>query len=360
MDRITILRFSGFVVAIFIVSFSIFSYQRKYDISRTFFISITNYSVKASDQNSEVQVYEKTQKLIVLLWTWPWGVKFDLEVCASEFGIHNCQLTADHNMYGRADAVVFHYPSIPKNPDNLPKERPGNQYWVWYSLEPPEHCQGLEMFNNIFNLTLSYRRDSDIFVPYGYLRFVADPQNYSIPYKTKLVAWVVSNWDQTSPRVKYYERIKDYIDIDIYGRHHKTLSTGDFHSTVSQYKFYLAFENSLHMDYITEKLYGNAFSSGAVPVVMGPSRQNYEQYVPADSFIHVNDFKTPEELAKYLKHLDKNEEKYRSYFTWKRHFIVCQDNFYAKVHCAVCKAITGRTRGYRSVPSVQKWFWSEH
>ena len=35
-------------------------------------------------------------------------------------------------------------------------------------------------------------------------------------------------------------------------------------------KFYLAFENSYHCkDYITEKVYKNAFFSGSVPIVWG-------------------------------------------------------------------------------------------
>ena len=39
---------------------------------------------------------------------------------------------------------------------------------------------------------------------------------------------------------------------------------------ISHHKFYLAFENSIHCnDYISEKFWRNALSSGAVPVVYG-------------------------------------------------------------------------------------------
>ncbi|XP_043936680.1 3-galactosyl-N-acetylglucosaminide 4-alpha-L-fucosyltransferase FUT3-like [Protopterus annectens] len=360
MDKVTVFKFSGFVMFVFILAFCIFSYQRSYHGDGTFSRFITYPITTAADRNSEIKVSEVNQKLTVLLWTWPWGIPFNLELCASEFGIYNCHLTVDRNVYSSADAVVFHYADIQGNPSGLPKQRPGNQYWVWYNMEPPDHCGGLEKFDNTFNLTLSYRRDSDIFVPYGYLQFIAEEQNYTIPKKTKLIAWAISNWNPASSRVKYYEIIKNYISIDVYGRNHKTLSKEDFYSTVSQYKFYFAFENSVHTDYITEKLYDNAFNTGAVPVVMGPSRQNYEQYVPANSFIHVDDFKTPEELANYLKHLDQNEEKYRSYFVWKRHFKVRLDNFSGKCYCAVCREITGKRRGYRSVVSVHKWFWNDY
>ena len=38
---------------------------------------------------------------------------------------------------------------------------------------------------------------------------------------------------------------------------------------------------------------------------------------PPNSYIHVEDFDTPHELAKYLDYLDKNETAYAEYHQWR-------------------------------------------
>lgn len=53
------------------------------------------------------------------------------------------------------------------------------------------------------------------------------------------------------------------------------------------YKFYLAFENSICHDYITEKFY-NALQYRTVPIVYGGA--NYQALAPKGSFINVKDF----------------------------------------------------------------------
>lgn len=67
------------------------------------------------------------------------------------------------------------------------------------------------------------------------------------------------------------------------------------------YRIYLAFENSNCDEYITEKLWYNAYFKYAIPVVMGGSRRNYEELCPPESFIHVDDFDSPQSLADYLR-----------------------------------------------------------
>lgn len=88
-----------------------------------------------------------------------------------------------------------------------------------------------------------------------------------------------------------------------------------FQSLLSKYKFFLAFENSYHCkDYITEKLYRNALYVGAVPVVWGSFKADYEKVAPKNSFIHLEDFATLTELVEYLKYLDGNDTAYLEYF----------------------------------------------
>jgi glycoprotein 3-alpha-L-fucosyltransferase len=50
---------------------------------------------------------------------------------------------------------------------------------------------------------------------------------------------------------------------------------------------------------------------------MGAPRSDYEQLAPPESFIHVDDFSTPQELADFLLQLIADKERYNSYFRWK-------------------------------------------
>lgn len=83
------------------------------------------------------------------------------------------------------------------------------------------------------------------------------------------------------------------------------------------YKFYLAFENANCRHYITEKLFENALGRNILPIVMGAPREDYEKFAPQRSYIHVEDFKSPKDLADYLHILDKNINLYNAYFKWK-------------------------------------------
>ena len=85
---------------------------------------------------------------------------------------------------------------------------------------------------------------------------------------------------------------------------------------VFRYKFFFSLENSMCKDYISEKFWHKAISNHVVPVVMGPSREDYELVAPPNSFIHVDDFSSIEDLANYLIKLNNNDELYKEYITW--------------------------------------------
>jgi hypothetical protein len=70
------------------------------------------------------------------------------------------------------------------------------------------------------------------------------------------------------------------------------------------YKFVLAFENSLCTDYVSEKLY-TALENGVVPVVYGEA--DYRAYAPSYSYVNARDFGSPKELAEYLWLLHQND-----------------------------------------------------
>lgn len=298
--------------------------------------------------------------LVVLLWTWPFHHPVPLSRCSDLLpGTADCQLTANRSLYPWADAVLVHHREISHNPkQQLPASpRPPGQRWVWYSMESPSHCAQLKALDRYFNLTMSYRKDSDIFTPYGWLEPRPDqPASaaVNVSAKTKLVAWVVSNWREDSVRVRYYRTLKAHVQVDVYGRSHTPLREEAMTQQLSQYKFYLAFENSLHRDYITEKLWRNALDAWAVPVVLGPSRSNYEQFLPPDAFIHVDDFQSAKELAQHLQALDRDQARYLSYFRWRETLRPRLVNW-ALMFCKACRRLQ-EDSSYQTVPSIAAWF----
>ena len=130
--------------------------------------------------------------------------------------------------------------------------------------------------------------------------------------------WLVSHCETGIKREVYVKKLQEYINVDIFGR----CGTGEcsrkgndcFQNLSMNYKFYLAFENSICDEYATEKFF-RSFLYPVIPVVMGGA--NYKLIAPPHSFIDVNDFPTVKHLAEYLMRLDQNRREYNSYFKWK-------------------------------------------
>ena len=59
------------------------------------------------------------------------------------------------------------------------------------------------------------------------------------------------------------------------------------------------------------------YRNNLVPIVMGARREEYAAVAPPHSFIHVDDFDSPSQLAEYLHLLDNNQHLYNRYFLWK-------------------------------------------
>lgn len=331
------------------------------------------------------------QPVSVLLWWEPFRGRGADERpppdCRLRFNISGCRLLTDRAAYGEAQAVLFHHRDLARGSSDWPPpwsargdavedvleqaalatsgSRPPGQRWVWMNFESPSHSPGLRsLAGNLFNWTLSYRADSDVFVPYGYLyprNHPSDqPQGLAPPLARKrgLVAWVVSHWDERQARVRYYHQLSQHVPVDVFGQggHGRPVPDSGLLHTVARYKFYLAFENSQHLDYITEKLWRNALLAGAVPVVLGPDRANYERFVPRGAFIHVEDFPSASALATYLLFLDRNPAAYCRYFHWRRSYAVHITSFWDEPWCRACQAVQTAGEQPKSIGNLAHWF----
>lgn len=315
-----------------------------------------------------IRVPEDTSVVTMLLWSHPFGQHSTFSDCLERHQVDGCRLTDDRLAYGAADAVIFHHRDLVGS-SALPQEpRPTAQKWIWMNYESPTNTPALAYFEGIFNLTLTYRIDSDIFLPYGFLipRLVRSASSNSDQHlrspsasgllRPRLLAWVVSNWSASHRRVSFFKQLRRYLQVDVYGRVGRPL-VGGVVELLRDYQFYLAMENSEHTDYITEKLW-NPIEAGAIPVVLGPTRKNYERFLPPEAFIHVDDFASAQELAQYLLLLRRRPELLMSHLRWRSSYRLHRPSFWSEHYCAACKAVR-RTRGRtKEVKDLARWFHS--
>lgn len=286
------------------------------------------------------RVHVPQRNLSILLWRWPFGRPYNLQgdKCLELYNISRCFLTDNTLAYRTADVVVFHHLELSKRPSMLPAERPSSQHWVWMSMEPPAHHGNLTGLNGIFNWTMSYRLDADIHIPYGMtVPDVGGQASKPPPNSSCLVSWVVSNYQAAQARAIFYQRLKNYIPIKVYGRwNRKPLSKRGLLPTIGNCLFYLSFENSQSKDYISEKLWRNAYQAGVVPVVLGPGRRTYETLAPPGSFIHVGDFESPADLAAHIKEVAADRTAYERYFEWRQTHRIKTYTDWRERLCQIC------------------------
>ncbi|NXL90374.1 FUT7 fucosyltransferase, partial [Alectura lathami] len=320
-----------------------------------FVTALWNLKCFISSSNTSGEDLKHAKPLVVLVWEWPSKEVPNIsgDVCRELYGIAGCWLTTEQRLLQQANVVVFHHNRLPQGRAGLPRDRPPGQSWVWVSLESPTNTKALAEWNQTFNWVMTYRRDSDIFMPYGKL-VPNRSATVHIPTKTNLVSWVISNYHRTQKRAEVYKNLSRYLHVNLYGRAVNRLLCKDcLLPTTSKSKFYLAFENSIHRDYITEKLWRNSLLAGTVPVVLGPPRANYEQFIPADSFIHVDDFGSLEELATFLKTM--NSSRYQQFFAWQKSYSVKLYTDWRERICTICTLYPSLPQG-RIYPDLESWF----
>ena len=245
------------------------------------------------------------------------------------------------------DALVFHVPDI--GTSGVPTQRHARQRYVLFGLESPLTGNGVvnPAYSGVFNWTMTYRRGSDIFYPYNavvpknattltwglfpkdpWIGFDKEAFLSSLPHRSqrfrdlanrpRRAVWVVSNCASSSGREAYVAKLKEHMQVDVWGGCGTKSCGADCMKTLDeQHTFYLAFENALCDDYVTEKFF-RTLTLNLVPIVMGGADYNF--FAPPHSYINVNDFEGPGHLALFLRTLSAAD--YLSYFWWKDHYEV--------------------------------------
>ena len=258
--------------------------------------------------------------VLILFYNTMWGAPLDVPESLPA----GCGITTDRSRYADAAAVVFHLPEWRTwRRFFLPRKRRG-QLWVAWSMECERNYPLLldPGFMRLFDLTMTYRQNSDIPLCYGSAYVEADFRGPPGPKKDHpLAAAFISSSADRSDRRRYVRELSELIALDSYGRflRNRPLARDQGRitklQTISGYKFTLAFENAVGEDYVTEKFY-DPLLAGSVPVYLGAP--NIDDFAPGDRcFINAADFPRPKALAGYLSEIGNDEEVYRSFFAWK-------------------------------------------
>ena len=300
--------------------------------------------------------FNLTRNTITIQWKTLWFGKDATKTLGGGRGlfsgcpVEECKMIG-HTSKEKAGVFLFHSRDVPK----FPSTRLPHHKYIFFTRESEIYDRTRPLS---YNLTMTYRLDSDIPMPYGAFKKLEKPRRYTknmdtILGKTKKIAWVVSHCRSNSNRAGYVKELKRHIDIDVYGKC-GTLScdTTECFSMINNiYKFYLAFENSICEDYITEKLYRTMEIGGIIPVVLGGA--DYSKLVPPHSVINVMDYPSPRALAEYLHKLDRNDTLYYEYFKWRDYYELAPEEFR---WCTLCEYLHANRNQTKVYGNIRQWY----
>ncbi|VDO23773.1 unnamed protein product [Haemonchus placei] len=232
--------------------------------------------------------------------------------------IYMCHLInrREQHFYQRnVSAYVIHGRDM--NSSDLPSATP-NQLRVFMLMESPHHTGSAihQVPRNFFNATMTYRRDSRYFLPYG--QFVPlTPQDKeregvavseqkvldALKRKTRGSLIFVSNCNTRSKREHVIKQLGQFTEVTVRGACQKQLS----------------FDNSTELcksDCDDDSLIGTD--------------------VPPDSFIALDDFESVKQLGDYLNFLRTNDTEYLKYFEWIKHYRL-PSSYISNALCKLCE-----------------------
>ncbi|KZS12668.1 alpha-(1,3)-fucosyltransferase C [Daphnia magna] len=338
----------------------------------------TQKADKAGDVRPDIQQREAAKKLLadnknstsrsfklILMWSTWMSTMADEPLVKARCPVTSCLFTSDMSLIHQSDVVVLYIDTL----TDVPMNRQPHQRFVFAQLESPANTK-LDTISDprlrydYFNWTMTYRRDSDVILRdyYGSLvkisnsttRIIKQNEATLIRSKTKLVAWFVAHCTTPIRREEYVRQLSQFVTVDIFGRCSQECPSNCDDMLRSDYKFYLALENSWCPDYVTEKFI-RPLAYDAVPIVLGGA--DYGRFAPPHSYINVRDFGSAKELADYLMVLDKSDDLYARYFDWKRDYDVTLLDLSG--WCDLCQMAHDDSLPNKSYRDIKQWWMSD-
>jgi hypothetical protein len=178
--------------------------------------------------------------------------------------VHNCAITNDRSQLNDSDYILF---NIRSAIDKFPTHRLSHQKWTYVVYESQQYCPMCVKLDGLFNVSATFSRSSAISSIYltnaqlVWSNSTSETRGSSLDEiyrgKTGFAAILVSDCHTNPRRLEYVNELKKYISVDVYGKCStlrcppEPVNCREF--LANKYLFFLAFENSLCNDYITEK-----------------------------------------------------------------------------------------------------------
>ncbi|KAF8363740.1 fut-1 [Pristionchus pacificus] len=285
----------------------------------------------------------------------------------------NCLFTYDRAKADQASVILT-------SSDEF-QRRSREQILAFYSQESPKNMP-TRAPKAYYNVSLGFRHDTGGASPYGYTvklakrKSIGEVVNSSrLEGKTKGAAWFVSHCNTNSRREDLVTKMQKYFPVDIYGHclNGANCPRGEKCEDMldDDYHFYLAFENSICTDYITEKVWNQGYGRDIVPVVL--KRSIAHNRLPPNSFIAADDYDTVQDLADRMQYLIKNKTAYSAkikehcseMFHWRRDYTTIYLN--GEQHdilerpwgfCQLCRMAWESPKKERVIDDFRHW-WEE-
>lgn len=156
------------------------------------------------------------------------------------------------------------------------------------------------------------------------LRIFDRPREFSLKRELATAIYPPLGDEYYGRRLQAIRHFASAPDFDLFGagwqRRHPSVKEADFQvalrayrgtapsklDTFARYRFAFALENSRFPGYVSEKLF-DCFFSGCVPLYLGAP--DVERYVPASTFVNVQDFASDVDLEKFLRAMSPAEAR---------------------------------------------------
>ncbi|CAI2346036.1 unnamed protein product [Caenorhabditis sp. 36 PRJEB53466] len=308
--------------------------------------------------------FEKLAPKRILYWTTVFGAT------VSPLGLSDCPgltdrcvIDTDRHKLDSADAVIFHAADLSRFP--LPISRKPEQMFVFNSMETQITVVDSQ-FQNHFST--GPPRIYTPRTPFTMSSFYVQPKRLR---KTRSgVFGLISNCHTTSKRELALQELGKHINVTIGGKcasdeRYKSICPPGTEclDVFEQYPFYIAIENTVCNDYVTEKIW-NRISVPSIPIVM--KRKVYKNVLPPKSFIAMDDYKNPREMADHLRALETNSTAFSEYFEWRQKgtWTTAPWNSpgYRNGVCRVCELLWQSNENgteHKAYENVWKWFDDE-
>ncbi|XP_049878843.1 alpha-(1,3)-fucosyltransferase C-like [Pectinophora gossypiella] len=341
-------------------------------LTHLFYLSLFSfYLMKHSHKTVTIRQLDRFVQDLkhILIWTKLPGIEKEgqVELIDRRCDYWNCYFTKNRTLLEDMkyfDAIIFNAQEVSKGMKDLPKERGRTQKFIFAANDSADNYPVCDpVYDNFFNWTWTYRIDS--IIPYGFISVynldgielgnnfqfkhnmkslnLAQMHHMTVNARQKAAAIFLEKCKSRSRREKFIEELqkaltKYNLTVDVYGQcgpykcKRKSMKSCNFRLKKT-YFFYLALEDSIAEDFITDVVLP-AYKNDIVPIVYGGAK--YDRFLPYNSYIDARKHNIST-LAKMMNGIMEDGTRYYEFFRWKNHYTVESANILDP--CSLCEQL---------------------